>query len=241
MAKAKEESKLEGMCKDLVLADGVRSQYKEQDDARTKAGNLAGLQKSISGQEIDYSNMPIAEQANHAKALQGIVQKRTLEYVKPNLSKIVNETDSDKLAFATAISIKKHGSEIYKDLAELLAMYKAFYDFEKSENPEEKEVIRNRFLIPALIRERIRGTVPEEELEDITSIVASASKYDPKYQEKVLKEGIEKLRTEIEAQPKKNFTGYIHEKFEKDENYLTFASALGQYQPPKKEDKKKKK
>jgi len=233
MAKAKEESKLEGMCKELAVADRVGRQYKEQHDANAKAESLGALQESISGQKIDYSGMPIAEQANESKKLQGIVYKRTLEYVKPNLSRIVNDTDQDKLAFATAMSITEHGSKKYGDLAELLAMYKAFYDFEHSKNPEEKEAIRNGFLLPSLIIDRMKGTVAEDELETIANIVIFASRYDPNYQAKVLKEGMEKVRKGIESQPKKNFTGYIHEKFEKDEDYLRFVSALGQYQPPK--------
>jgi len=239
MAEAK-GSKLEKMCKELAGADRVRSHYEEQDSANAKAESLSALQKSISGQEIDYSRMPVAEQANDAKALQEIVQKRTLAYIKPNLSKIINETDPYQLAFATARSIQEHGSKTYGDLAGLLAMYKAFYDFEKSENPEQKEAIRNGFLIPSLIADRIKGKVPKDELAVITSIVASASKYDPHYQQKVLKEGIEKIRNDIAKQPKKNFTGYIKERFESDKDYLEFASALGQYQPPKEEDKKKK-
>ena len=238
MAKKKKtsESCLERICESLGMADEVRTQYKDVEDDAEKAGALSKLHASlIPSNPIDYSNTPPQIRAQNAQLLQALSHKRALEYVKPNLGTIVQNAEADRLAFAAAMSIEKHGSNTYQELAELLAQYQVICSIEHAPNKEHAQ--RGiEMLLPALIVNRIKGTVPEDELGIIAKIVASASRYDPKYQEDVLKEGIAKVKSDLEGYNRRKVEGYLREKFEdKNDNYLSFAAALGKYKPEKEE------
>lgn len=218
---------LETICGNLTEADTIGSQYKDEEDNQKQAAQLAKLSKNITGQDIDYSNVPRELRAAAAKQFNILAQQRTLNYIKPNLEQAVNQAGAEQLAFATAMSIQEHKSKTYSDLANLLIQYQLINHLQMSKDKEEKQAIVGE-LLPEFVRERIKGTVPDEDLDIIASIIAAVAPHDQKYFQKVMGEGTKRVQDNLKAYNRGSIAGYLKEQLgDDDRKYLSFASALG--------------
>jgi len=206
------------------------------------------------------------KKAQKLEVLVGLREKKTTNYIKSNLNKILSETDSDKLYFLA--SKYKHENTKYKEFSDSLKKYEDaenLYKFQATSmgqsvkgfepSKEEYKKLKEKYeeKTEELIKQNLRSNgklQDEKDIEDMASVIFTLS--GENYKARLIEKYLEKQKEKL-GKDKNAIIGYITEGIEKntkfsseyakdskeipiDNKYLAFGNLMYNLYAPQKQE-----